>query len=60
TLFFNRRLLIEGDTDLGLTLKNLLDAVDWDDLVRRMPLGLGKPLAKVRQRALAALSPATG
>lgn len=51
TLFFNRRLLIEGDTDLGLTLKNLLDAVDWDELARRMPLGLGKVLQSVRRRA---------
>ncbi|WP_174873984.1 ubiquinone anaerobic biosynthesis accessory factor UbiT [Vogesella oryzae] len=29
TLFFNRRLRIEGDTELGLTVKNLLDSVDW-------------------------------
>jgi predicted lipid carrier protein YhbT len=29
TLFFARRLLIEGDTALGLTMKNALDAVDW-------------------------------
>jgi O2-independent ubiquinone biosynthesis accessory factor UbiT len=28
TLFFNRRLLIEGDTELGLTVKNLLDRVE--------------------------------
>jgi len=32
TLFFSRRLLIEGDTDLGLIVKNTLDAVDWDRL----------------------------
>ncbi len=51
TLFFNRRLLIEGDTDLGLTLKNLLDAVDWDELARRMPLGLGRLAGALRQRA---------
>lgn len=30
TLFFNRRLAIEGDTETGLTLKNLLDALDYD------------------------------
>lgn len=29
TLFFSRRLLMEGDTDLGLLVKNTLDAVDW-------------------------------
>jgi predicted lipid carrier protein YhbT len=50
TLFFNRRLLIEGDTDLGLTLKNLLDAVDWDELARRMPLGLGRIAHLLRSR----------
>jgi predicted lipid carrier protein YhbT len=50
TLFFNRRLLIEGDTDLGLTLKNLLDAVDWDELAARMPLGLGRLAQALRRR----------
>ncbi|OWY39002.1 Sterol-binding domain protein [Xenophilus sp. AP218F] len=29
TLFFNRKLRIEGDTELGLIVKNLLDSVDW-------------------------------
>ena len=29
TLFFNRKLHIEGDTELGLITKNLLDSVDW-------------------------------
>lgn len=52
TLFFNRRLLIEGDTDLGLTLKNLLDAVDWDELARRMPLGLGRVAQFARQKVM--------
>ena len=32
TLFFNRRLVMEGDTDLGLLVKNTLDAVDWPRL----------------------------
>jgi predicted lipid carrier protein YhbT len=31
TLFFNRKLMIEGDTELGLIVKNLLDSVDWSD-----------------------------
>jgi predicted lipid carrier protein YhbT len=30
TLFFGRRLLMEGDTELGLTVKNALDALDWE------------------------------
>lgn len=28
TLFFDRRLLMEGDTDLGLLVKNTLDGID--------------------------------
>lgn len=40
TLFFARRLSIEGDTELGLTLKNLLDGIDWDAIVARAPLVL--------------------
>lgn len=28
-LFFQRRLVIEGDTELGLALKNLLDGLEW-------------------------------
>jgi predicted lipid carrier protein YhbT len=32
TLFFSRRLHLEGDTELGLLVKNTLDAVDWDAL----------------------------
>lgn len=30
TLFFQRRLAVEGDTETGLLLKNLLDALDYD------------------------------
>lgn len=29
TLFFNRELTVEGDTELGLTVKNMLDAIEW-------------------------------
>lgn len=32
TLFFNRELSIEGDTELGLVVKNMLDAVEWPQL----------------------------
>lgn len=32
TLFFNRELSIEGDTELGLIVKNMLDAVEWPSL----------------------------
>lgn len=37
TLFFNRELEITGDTELGLLVKNLLDAVEWPKLPR-LPL----------------------
>ncbi|CAD5110582.1 ubiquinone anaerobic biosynthesis accessory factor UbiT [Zestomonas carbonaria] len=36
TLFFRRRLVIEGDTDLGLAVKNLLDGLDPEDLPPRL------------------------
>ncbi len=32
TLFFQRRLKIEGDTELGLAVKNLIDAIDIEQL----------------------------
>ena len=32
TLFFARRLTIEGDTEAGLTVKNMLDAADMSSL----------------------------
>lgn len=32
TLFFNRKLRIEGDTELGLIVKNLLDSIDWSTI----------------------------
>jgi O2-independent ubiquinone biosynthesis accessory factor UbiT len=32
TLFFNRSLSIEGDTELGLRVKNMLDALEWPQL----------------------------
>jgi hypothetical protein len=37
TLFFNRELEITGDTELGLLVKNMLDAVEWPTLPR-LPL----------------------
>lgn len=35
TLFFNRRLDIEGDTELGLRVKNMLDALDIGQILRQ-------------------------
>jgi len=42
TLFFQRRLSIQGDTGLGLSVKNFLDSIDWDSL----------PLPGVAQKGL--------
>ena len=50
TLFFSRRLVSEGDTELGLTVKNLLDALDPELVLGRLPT----PLARVAQRLMAA------
>lgn len=50
TLFFSRRLVSEGDTELGLTVKNLLDAIDPEAVLGRLPT----PLARAAQRLLAA------
>lgn len=36
TLFFRRRLIIEGDTELGLQIKNLMDSLDPDQLPPRL------------------------
>ncbi len=36
TLFFQRRLALTGDTELGLTLRNLLERLPWETV----PLGL--------------------
>lgn len=38
-LFFDRRLFIEGDTELGLAAKNLLDSMDLSVLLGRLPFG---------------------
>jgi len=32
TLFFQRRLIVEGNTEVGLEMKNLLDSLDPDSL----------------------------
>jgi len=52
TLFFSRRLLMEGDTELGLLVKNSLDALELPplDLRALLPVRL---LDKLRARLLA-------
>ena len=47
TLFFNRRLVIEGDTELGLRVKNMLDGVELDALLRYVPPALRQRLLQL-------------
>ncbi len=56
TLFFNRRLLIEGNTDLGLTVKNMLDSVELDSLISRMPAGMAYLANKLKASQAVAVS----
>ena len=46
TLFFQRRLRMEGDTELGLEVKNFLDGLDVDSL------WLPRQVSSVAQKAL--------
>ena len=52
TLFFGRRLLMEGDTELGLMVKNALDALDWDAISQnpllRPWMAAGRRIAEIR------------
>ena len=51
SLFFQRRLRIEGDTELGLEVKNLMDSIDLDVLPSFLKHGL-TDLASFVQRGL--------
>lgn len=52
TLFFQRRLLLTGDVELGLTARNLLDRLPWESV----PLGLRIALNRGARLARAARS----
>lgn len=52
TLFFSRRLLMEGDTELGLLVKNTLDAMELPPLDLRALLP-ARLLGRLRTRLLA-------
>ncbi|QWA10209.1 SCP2 domain-containing protein [Sodalis ligni] len=56
TLFFQRRLRIEGDTELGLYVKNLMDAVD----LTTMPALLRIALAQMAEFIEAGLKEGAG
>ncbi len=48
TLFFSRRLVTEGDTELGLLVKNTLDALDLPERLANLPLpGIKHLLARL-------------
>lgn len=49
TLFFNRRLVVEGDTELGLVAKNSLDAFEFPmlEFKRLLP---GNLLARMKEK----------
>lgn len=53
TLFFQRRLTLEGDTELGLYVKNLLDALDMEQMPKPLQ-ALLQQLAQFIQKGLAA------
>lgn len=40
TLFFQRRLVIEGDTELGLYVKNLMDAIELEQMPKPLRIML--------------------
>src|SRR5690606_31026624 len=50
TLFFQRRLEVTGDTELGLTARNLLDRLPWESV----PLGVRIMLNRGARAARAA------
>jgi len=53
TLFFQRRLMLTGDTELGLTVRNLLDRLPWESfpLGSRILLQRGARLARDARQA---------
>lgn len=51
SLFFQRRLMIEGDTEVGLEAKNLMDGVDQEQLPKAVKLLLTR-CAELAQRFL--------
>ena len=59
TLFFQRRLQLTGDTELGLTVRNLLDQLPWDSvpLYARIALDRGARLARDARAVRRGLSP---
>lgn len=53
TLFFQRRLELTGDTELGLTARNLLDRLPWEEvpLAARIAINRGARAARAAREA---------
>lgn len=53
TLFFQRRLILTGDTELGLTVRNLLERLPWESVPLGLRIGLnrGARLARAARAA---------
>lgn len=53
TLFFQRRLMLTGDTELGLTARNVLDRLPWESvpLALRIALNRGARFARAARGA---------
>jgi predicted lipid carrier protein YhbT len=54
TLFFQRKIRIEGDTELGLGVKNTMDSMDWEDLpmpFRKLLQSVSLIIEKLQKRA---------
>jgi len=52
-LFFQRRIRIEGDTELGLGVKNTMDSMDWEDLpmpLRRLLQSMSLVIEQLQKR----------
>jgi predicted lipid carrier protein YhbT len=63
TLFFQRRLAIEGDTELGLYVKNLMDAIELEQMpkpLRVMLLQLAEFVEAGLQAPSATTQPSVG
>ena len=53
TLFFQRRLVLTGDTELGLTARNVLDRLPWEQvpLALRIAINRGARFADAARAA---------
>lgn len=62
TLFFQRRLVLTGDTELGLTARNLLEGLRWEAVPLGLRIGLarGARLARAARAARLHADPAGG